>query len=249
MSPTKKLSIKEGSQKEASSFSKNSLKIKKFNKFAPTMTTKKTANIIQGLNELQKRLKAPKSNLNKFGGYYHRSAEDILEAIKPLIPEDHAIYLTEELQHVGERYYVKATAIFTNGSESIQVSSFAREEEIKKGMDSSQITGSATSYARKYALGGLLLIDDTKDSDATNTHEKAEASKPAQKPITAPANKPAPASPVTAQLMEMTQDILDMMVKRYNNGELDILQKAQAKFSMTEDQIQEFKKAIKYGDK
>jgi len=95
----------------------------------------------------------------------------------------------------------------------------------------------------------LLLIDDTKDSDATNTHEKAEASKPAQKPITAPANKPQPASPVTAQLMEMTQDILDMMVKRYNNGELDILQKAQAKFTMTEDQIQEFKKAIKYGDK
>lgn len=208
------------------------------------MTAKKSASIYEALTSLQKRLKAPKGNFNKFGGYYHRSAEDILESIKPLIPDDHSIYLTEDLLHIGDRYYIKASAIFTNGADTIQVNSFAREEEIKKGMDSSQITGSATSYARKYALGALLLIDDTKDSDATNSHERTQATNQPAKPITAPPKQPS--EPV---LLAMSQELMDTMVKRYNNGELDILEKARAKFNITIDQIDYFRKACKIQDK
>jgi hypothetical protein len=208
------------------------------------MTAKKSASIYEALTSLQKRLKAPKGNFNKFGGYYHRSAEDILESIKPLIPDDHSIYLTEDLLHIGDRYYIKASAIFTNGADTIQVNSFAREEEIKKGMDSSQITGSATSYARKYALGALLLIDDTKDSDATNSHERIQATSQPAKPITAPPKQPS--EPV---LLAMSQELLDTMVKRYNNGELDILEKARAKFNISIEQIDYFRKACKIQDK
>lgn len=212
------------------------------------MTAKKSASIYEALTSLQKRLKAPKGNFNKFGGYYHRSAEDILESIKPLIPDDHSIYLTEDLLHIGERYYIKASAIFTNGSDTIQVNSFAREEEIKKGMDSSQITGSATSYARKYALGALLLIDDTKDSDATNSHERTQATSQPAKPITAPPAKPQTSQPEPV-LLALTPELMEMMVKRYNNGELDILEKARAKFNITDEQADQFKKMCKYGDK
>lgn len=213
-----------------------------------SMTAKKSASIYEALTSLQKRLKAPKGNFNKFGGYYHRSAEDILESIKPLIPDDHSIYLTEDLLHIGDRYYIKASAIFTNGSDTIQVNSFAREEEIKKGMDSSQITGSATSYARKYALGALLLIDDTKDSDATNSHERTQATSQPAKPITAPPAKPQTSHPEPV-LLALTPEIMEMMVKRYNNGELDILEKARAKFNISDAQADQFKKMCKYGDK
>ena len=212
------------------------------------MTAKKSASIYEALTSLQKRLKAPKGNFNKFGGYYHRSAEDILESIKPLIPDDHSIYLTEDLLHIGDRYYIKASAIFTNGSDTIQVNSFAREEEIKKGMDSSQITGSATSYARKYALGALLLIDDTKDSDATNSHERTQATSQPAKPITAPPAKPQTSQPEPV-LLALTPEIMEMMVKRYNNGELDILEKARAKFNISDAQADQFKNMCKYGDK
>lgn len=212
------------------------------------MTAKKSASIYEALTSLQKRLKAPKGNFNKFGGYYHRSAEDILESIKPLIPDDHSIYLTEDLLHIGDRYYIKASAIFTNGSDTIQVNSFAREEEIKKGMDSSQITGSATSYARKYALGALLLIDDTKDSDATNSHERTQATGQPAKPITAPPAKPQTSQPEPV-LLALTPQVMEMMVKRYNNGELDILEKARAKFNISDAQADQFKKMCKYGDK
>ena len=122
------------------------------------------------LSQIQQKLKAPKGQLNKFGNYKYRSAEDILEAVKPLLNGESTIILSDELVMIGDRYYVKATATF-KGEETETVTAYAREEEIKKGMDSSQITGSASSYARKYALNGLLLIDDTKDADATNQHE------------------------------------------------------------------------------
>lgn len=124
------------------------------------------------LINIQGKLKAPKNQMNKFGGYRYRSAEDILEAVKPHLQEN-GCYLTisDEMVEVAGRVYVKATATLTN-SEGVQVTTtaLAREEESKKGMDASQITGSASSYARKYALNGLLCIDDTKDADATNTH-------------------------------------------------------------------------------
>lgn len=130
------------------------------------------------MNELalvQSQLNAPKNQLNKFGGYKYRSAEDILEAVKPLLKQVNAIItITDDIIPIGDRIYVKATATFVANDKTISTTAFAREEETKKGMDASQITGSASSYARKYALNGLLLIDDNKDADATNTHGKEQ---------------------------------------------------------------------------
>lgn len=125
---------------------------------------------------VQTALKAPKGQFNKFGGYKYRSCEDILEAVKPLLLEQGLqLTITDEPVEVGGRIYIKATATVTDGSETATVSGYAREAETKKGMDESQITGTASSYARKYALNGLFLIDDTKDADATNDHQKPKA--------------------------------------------------------------------------
>lgn len=125
------------------------------------------------LFEIQQKLKAPKGQVNTFGGYKYRSCEDIFEAVKPLLKEQKLVLqTTDELVQVGDRYYVKATAILSDGKETITNTAYAREEESKKGMDSSQITGACSSYARKYALNGLFLIDDVKDSDSTNTGEE-----------------------------------------------------------------------------
>jgi hypothetical protein len=148
--------------------------------------------IHEKLAEIQQKLKAPKEQLNKFGGYKYRSCEDILEAVKPLLG-DAVITLDDEMQMIGNRYYVRARAILHQGDASIQTIAYAREEETKKGMDASQITGAASSYARKYALNGLLLIDDTKDADHTNTGQE-QVNKPTTMPqseIVAPVAKPA----------------------------------------------------------
>lgn len=130
------------------------------------------------LSAVQKALKAPKDQFNNFGNYHYRSAESILEAVKPLLFENHLVLnLSDEMVEVGGRVYVKATAtVFDAVAECVplSVSAFAREEETKKGMDSSQITGTASSYARKYALNGLFCIDDQKDSDFTNKKEPDE---------------------------------------------------------------------------
>ncbi len=124
------------------------------------------------LIKIQTELKAPKNQKNSFGNYNYRSCEDILEAVKPLLKENGlTLRLTDELVNIGERYYIKATAILSDGTETIENVAYAREEETKKGMDQSQITGASSSYARKYALNGLFLIDDVKDSDSTNTGE------------------------------------------------------------------------------
>lgn len=122
------------------------------------------------LIEIQKRLKAPKDLTNKFGGYKYRSAESILEAVKPLLYEQKCqLTITDDIVIVGNRIYVKAVATIKNESgETETTTAFAREEETKKGLDSSQITGASSSYARKYALNGLFCIDDNKDSDTTN---------------------------------------------------------------------------------
>lgn len=123
------------------------------------------------LLNIQQELKAPKNNFNQFGKYKYRSAEGILEAVKPLLGKNGCtLTITDEVQFIGVRYYIKATACLLNAEgESVCVSALAREEETKKGMDASQITGTASSYARKYALNGLFAIDDTKDADALNT--------------------------------------------------------------------------------
>ena len=125
---------------------------------------------------IQNKLKAPKGQLNKFGNYRYRSCEDILEALKPLLYENKCtLIINDDIVSVGNRVYVKATVILKNESgEEISTTAFAREEETKKGLDSSQITGSTSSYARKYALNGMFCIDDTKDSDATNTGDKKD---------------------------------------------------------------------------
>ena len=117
---------------------------------------------------IQSRLKAPKGQYNSFSKWHYRSAEDILQAVKPLLAETNcAVTLDEDIVLIGTRYYVKATATITNeAGESISTSAFAREEEAKKGMDASQVTGAASSYARKRALGGLFAVDNTKDADA-----------------------------------------------------------------------------------
>ena len=135
----------------------------------------KDKNIRQKLQGIQSSLKAPKGQTNKFGGYRSRSAEDILEALKPLLGEwGCSLVIQDEMVEVGGRVYVKASAnLIDNDSESVlSTTAYAREAEAKKGMDDAQITGSASSYARKYALNGLFAIDDTKDPDATNTHGK-----------------------------------------------------------------------------
>ena len=128
------------------------------------------------LASIQKNLKAPKNQFNKFGGYSYRSCEDILEALKPLTAELGAtITISDEMVEVGGRIYVKATATLRCGEESISTTAYAREAETKKGMDESQITGATSSYARKYALNGLFAIDDNKDADDTNTHGKGDS--------------------------------------------------------------------------
>lgn len=127
--------------------------------------------IYEKLLNIQSELKAPKSQINKFGGYNYRNCEDILEAVKPICKKHNAVvYLSDELVIIGERYYIEATATLVDveTSETIEVTAYAREEESKKGMDGSQVTGASSSYARKYALNGLFDIDDTKDSDTTN---------------------------------------------------------------------------------
>lgn len=129
------------------------------------------------LMNVQNELKVPKNNTNTFGNYKFRNAEDILEALKPLLKKHNAtVIITDDVVTTGDRYYIKATVKFidTETGETIETSALAREDETKKGFDASQITGSTSSYARKYALNGLFAIDDTKDSDTTNKHLKDE---------------------------------------------------------------------------
>ena len=135
------------------------------------------------LCEVQAALHAPKSRHNSFGKYNYRAAEDILEAVKPLLTErGMRMTLSDEIIEVCGAAYVKATAtLICPDCEPIVVTACARHEDAKKGMDASQITGAASSYARKYALNGLFLIDDSQDSDATNTHGK-DKPQPASKP-------------------------------------------------------------------
>lgn len=124
----------------------------------------KVEKVQQALSRIQQELKAPKNLYNSYGGYNYRSCEDILSAVKPLL-NGFVVLLKDELVVIGDRYYVKATAELSGNGEKIEVSAYAREALAKKGMDESQITGSASSYARKYALNGLLAIDDVKDAD------------------------------------------------------------------------------------
>ena len=138
------------------------------------------------LKKIQTDLKAPKKQYNNFGGYKYRKAEDILDAIKPYLKmHDCTLVISDTIKCVGNRNYVEATVTLyscKDHTDSVTVTASAREEETKKGMDQSQITGASSSYARKYALNGLFCIDDTHDSDSTNTHGKEPAQQQKQAP-------------------------------------------------------------------
>ena len=139
--------------------------------------------IYEKIFNIQQNLCAPKSQFNNFGKYSYRSCEDILEALKPLLNENKLIVtLSDEIKEIGGRIYVQATAqaIDAETGEIVETKASAREEESKKGMDSSQVTGASSSYARKYALNGLFAIDDNKDSDTTNKGSSAERTETAE---------------------------------------------------------------------
>jgi len=132
-------------------------------------------NIYEKLLEIQTELKAPKNQYNSFGNYNYRNVEDILEAVKPLCKKNKCtLILSDSVINIGDRYYIQSTArlLDIEKLESIEVNGLARESLEKKGMDSSQITGATSSYARKYALNGLFNIDDTKDSDSREMTKK-----------------------------------------------------------------------------
>ena len=159
------------------------------------MAAAKETSFRQKLTQVQSELKAPKNQKNNFGGYQYRSCEDILEALKPvLLKHELCLSMSDDIVEVGGRIYVKATAKLFDDYTEESVSAFAREDESKKGFDLSQLTGSTSSYARKYALNGLFLIDDTKDSDATNTHGKEE-----------PKSAPTPSAPKKTRISDMTK--------------------------------------------
>lgn len=164
--------------------------------------------ISEVLHFIQKTLKAPKNQFNKHGGYNYRSCEDIIEAIKQIMPEGAYLTISDDIVTTmleesyavegktiksSGRVYIKATATLWWRSQSISNSALAREDHVRKGMDSAQLTGATSSYARKYALNGLFMIDDQKDADATNDHGKAEKPKPEPKaePELTPAQKKA----------------------------------------------------------
>lgn len=138
------------------------------------------------LTDIQNELKAPKNQYNKFGGYAYRSCEDILEAVKPLCKKHGCeVLMSDDIVLVGDRFYVKATCSFFDGERTTTTTAFAREEFAKKGMDVAQVTGAASSYARKYALNAMFLIDDNKDADineqAIQTNAAPKTAKPVQK--------------------------------------------------------------------
>lgn len=134
--------------------------------------------IHQKLSAIQNNLVVPKSQFNSFGKYKYRSCEDILEAVKPLLHENNlTLVICDDIVEIGGRVYVRATVKLHDGQEEIATSALAREALDKKGMDEAQITGAASSYARKYALSGLFCIDDTKDPDSTNKHDETRSTK------------------------------------------------------------------------
>lgn len=184
---------------------------------------------------IQQELKAPKTQRNNFGGYNYRSCEDILEAVKPLLAEQSCtLTITDEIVMVGERIYLKATATLTNpDGKAVSTTAFAREPEQKKGMDESQISGMASSYARKYALNGLFCIDDTKDADAMdNTHEGHGTSAPA--PQQKEDNRP-----------WMSEKNLHDVLARISGGDLAVVDLATEHYRMKKDYREQIIKAVR----
>lgn len=199
------------------------------------MADNKTLTLHEKLMHIQHELKAPKNLRNNFGGYNYRNAESILEALKPLLVKYGAtVTITDNIENIGGRIYVKATASFygSDSSDPVEVTAYAREAETKKGMDDAQVTGATSSYARKYALNGLFLLDDTQDVD-TEAYQKAERgpqsapqassnkttpktkAKPQSKQQTATQTAPAPqqAPQPDPEVMELRKQLRETMKK------------------------------------
>ena len=124
---------------------------------------------------IQQSLKAPKTQFNEFGNFKYRNAEDILDAVKPLLAQEGlSLVLSDQMEYIGERYYIKATAVLSDGEEEVTATAYAREDENRAGMSESQVTGCSSSYARKYALAGLFCLNDEKDSDAYDNGKKEQ---------------------------------------------------------------------------
>ena len=203
-----------------------------------------TLEIYEVLTLVQNELKAPKNQRNKFGGYNYRSCEDIMEALKPILQRHNAgcklsdkiivignpeVKLTPEGVIIEEngRIYVEATCTFTYGNQFIETTASAREEYNKKGMDSMQLTGATSSYARKYSLNGMFLIDDTKDSDATNTHGKSE---------------PVKITPVAPKITTLTDANVEHAIKE--GIQLKVLKLIGTKYNASESQIESLKNSL-----
>lgn len=197
------------------------------------------------LTLIQNELKAPKNQRNNFGKYNYRSCEDIMEALKPILLKHNAsVVLSDKIIVIGipevvlnpdgtiqkenGRIYIEATCSFVFNGMMIQTTASAREEYTKKGMDSMQLTGATSSYARKYALNSMFLIDDSKDSDATNTHGKEPESK--KNPIQAPKITPLTDSNIVQAIKEGIQE--------------KVLKLIGSKYSATEDQIKSLKESL-----
>lgn len=175
---------------------------------------------MDALKNIQQELKAPKNQMNSFGGYKYRSAEDILEAVKPLLAKHGAeLTLSDDIVEVGDRIYVKATATLTDGKEQATVHAFAREPEEKRGMDASQITGTASSYARKYALNGLFLIDDTKDADTDEFRKQTNGN---QQPAKQPQSQQQPQQPAK-KITKATVDAIEGLIAQTNSDRPKLL--------------------------
>ena len=173
------------------------------------------------LIDIQQKLKVPKGQQNSFGGYAYRSCEDIVEAAKKILPADTLLLLSDEIINLGDRYYIKATASLIDKEGRIDSQGWAREPQTKKGMDESQITGAASSYARKYALNGLFSIDDTKDADTDEFKKKenkaAEKEKAEKEALKAKADK------IRDQLKQSDNlDVLDYVWKGFANDLFEI---------------------------
>lgn len=168
-------------------------------------TNEKELSLQESLVAIQSKLKAPKSQFNSFGKYHYRSAEDILEAVKPLLAEHNVVLnMSDRIELIGTRYYLVCTAKVIKGEEEIFSEGRAREDESKKGMDGAQVTGTSSSYARKYALNGLFCIDDTKDAD---TDEYAQQQQAAPKQAKQAA-KPAQPAPQPYPELDMEKELL-----------------------------------------
>ncbi|WP_193063421.1 ERF family protein [Oceanobacillus oncorhynchi] len=183
-------------------------------------------NLTQKLLEVQKKLKAPKGQWNQFSSFYYRSAEDILESVKPLNAEQGLLLtLTDEPILIGEWHYIKATATITDGNDSFSVTAYARESAQKKGMDDSQITGTASSYARKYAMNGLYLIDDTKDAD-TDEYQKQSNQKHGNQSGSSISEKQINRLYAIGKKANVTvEDIKTVIMNKYNKTEVSQLTK------------------------